>query len=253
MKNLLTFIVFVAVLITCSCKKILLSEVEDPDKIYVNYSLIYEKNISTGTYQGRVHANVCLEGTGRPIQLDEGSNIKFNGQELTYADSLYDNQALFDPGEHHYEGWFPGLIEEAKFEFEDLDGNVYTNYAPLDSIGVPLGTNLTVQLGDSIELFWEGEPVGENEMVEVNSGWLGIGKFEQSQLNANSVWITTPDTLTMIIDSSGASLDTIMFPFLEQSFSISRRIGIGNLDAPSDKGGMSVRYRSSPYSLTLVE
>jgi len=264
MKNLLIFLILIATLLTYSCGKTLLSEVEDKeiegsevegaDRVYANYRFDYQKNTSLGTYESSVRAKFKTGWLSPGIQLDGGSNIKFNGQELEYADSLYNSGHPFDPGEHYYVGRFPGYIDEAKFEYEDLDGNVYTNYAPLNSIGMPSGTNLTVQLGDSVELFWEGAPVGEDEEVTVSLGF-GFGTFRQSQLNANSVWITAPDSLIMFVDSSGASIDTITFPALEQIFSITRYTkNITGLDAPrTDKGKMDVTYKSGPYPLELIE
>lgn len=262
MKNSLTFLILIAALLTYSCGQTLSeiqeSEVEDSEtegpNIYANYRLDYHKNTSFGTYETSVRAKFKTGWLSPGVQLDGGSNIKFNGQELEYADTLYNNGVPFDPGERYYIGWFSGYIEEAKLEFEDLDGNIYTNYAPLDSIGMPSGTNLTVQLGDSIELFWEGAPIGENEEVAVSLG-LSFGTFRQSQLNANSVWIIAPDSLTMYIDSSGTSMDTITFPALEQTFSITRYTkDITGLDAPrTDRGNMDVEYRSGPYSLQLIE
>jgi len=253
MKNLcLLLLLITVVLMTNACQEVLLSDVNNPDKIFANYHLHYKANTS-GTHTSEVRVAFRNSVGLNYVRLDGGSNITFNGEELEYAEEGLPNVA-FDS--KSYIGMFDGYVDQAEFEYKDPDGNTYTNLAPLNSIGIASGTNLTLQLGDSLEIFWEGVPIDLNEEVDISFGLLSnIKTVRQDQLNANSMWIILPEEPYVYIDTTGTTPDTLMFPKIgENEFSIIRYTDdIKNLDEPGEGGDMQVRYETGPYILNIIE
>jgi len=252
MKNLFAFLIFIIAVTSYSCTETFSSEIDDQGKVFARYCLHYKKNTS-GAYSSDARVIFRESGTINRVQLDDGASITLNGESLEYEEStvtnLFDIFASFN--EQLYVGEF-GYLNQARFKYEDTDGNVYTNYAPLDSIGIASGTNLTAQLGDSLEIFWEGPPVGENQEVRINAGLLA-GTFKQNELNANSIWMTMPD-IGYFVDTTGVSADTtFLFPDGVQFSIIRETRDIKDLDAPNDKGDMNIKYQSGPYTIDIVE
>jgi len=240
-------------LIVSACQEILSSEVEDIDKIYANYRVHYMKNPS-GEYTTIAKAVFRERGTTNRVRLNEDNSITFNGRDMEYLENV-PNPGQWWPGTLSFDELVymdtVGYVSQAKFEYKDIDGNVYTNYAPLDSIGIASGTNLTLQYGDSVQVFWEGLPLGEDEEVQISfSSFFSLGTFKQEQLNSSSIWIKVPEKT---IYTSGG--DTLVSPRLgEHSFSILRhKDKITGINNPNDKGNMKVKYESGPYILNIIE
>lgn len=253
MKKLsLLLLIILTVLMTNACREVLLSDVNNPDEIFANYHLRYKANTS-GTYTSEARV-AFRNSTGlNYVRLDGESTITFNGEELEYSETGLPNVVL---GGNSYIGTFESYVNQAEFEYKDADENTYTNLAPLNSVGIAPGTNLTLQLGDSLEIFWEGSPVGENEEVDILFGWFSRIKAPlQDQIGAESIWIKVPEESYVYIDTIGMTPDTLMSPNIgENEFSIIRRTDdIKDLNQPGEGGKMKVIYEAGPYILNIVE
>jgi hypothetical protein len=61
---------------------------------------------------------------------------------------------------------YAGLKQSGTFEWVDLDGNVFQNDIEIHQIEYAPGLD-TIDRSASFELFWEGDPLVQNELVTV--------------------------------------------------------------------------------------
>lgn len=156
---LYAFLISVGVLTACD-------DDDSPDiaadvPFYQNLGVAYDVTNHTT----RVGANFNKsDSTGVNIRLNGPASILFNGQEPDF-----DNVGIY-----FYTYSFKGL-EKVTFTFTRAEDKVYTNVASINDvkpIGIPASFTSARAKGTTT-LTWEGDPVGENEVVEVQITYNG--------------------------------------------------------------------------------
>ncbi|WP_046243774.1 hypothetical protein [Hymenobacter terrenus] len=163
-------------LVTTSCQKEDSDSVAQ-DRIYVDYSLIYDKA------QDKTYARAAFKfgsTTGTQLELKAPSEVRFGNDVMTFV-----------PLVNYYEKTFAGQQTQGTFTFKDLDGKTYVNnIGGLVPAELPASfTNLSK--GSAYTVTWDGPPVRANEVLDVTVDGAGqsdpIQVFLQSGVGATEV------------------------------------------------------------------
>lgn len=137
------------------------SDIEATVPFYQNLGVAYDVTNNTT----RVGANFNKQdSTGINIKLNGPASILINGVEPNFANI----------GIYFYTYSFKGL-EDVTFVFTRATDMVYTNVASIKDvkpIGIP-DSFTSVATNKTTTLTWEGDPVGENEIIEVDITYTG--------------------------------------------------------------------------------
>jgi hypothetical protein len=128
------------------------SDSVDQDKIFTEYELFYNAN------EDKTYARATFKFSnvfGTKLELSEMSEIKFNGEPLTFNAFLA-----------YYEKEYAGFVDTGTFRWTDLDGNIFTNSISVKPLSYGDGIT-TISRDASFDLSWSGDPLGEDENVTV--------------------------------------------------------------------------------------
>lgn len=150
MKNLL-FIFALVNLTLFSCNRESSDKV-DQDTIYTIYELFYNANEDKTYARATFHFSNAF---GTKLELSQPSEVTFNGDILT-----------FQPALAFYEREYAGFVNTGTFEWNDIDGNVFTNTIEVHPIDYAEGID-TISRAGSFELNWTEGALVKDELVTV--------------------------------------------------------------------------------------
>jgi hypothetical protein len=121
------------------------------DEIFTSYHYQYDEvqDISIAVVRFRFGSK-----TGTLLELSEPSEITVNDKYMTFNENLA-----------QYSANFAGLVSDAFFLWKDTDGKEFRNAVHLKTVAFPELD--TIARDESYEMFWEGEPLEEDEYVNV--------------------------------------------------------------------------------------
>jgi hypothetical protein len=225
--TIITLITFLSSLIILSSCRREDSLDANQDRIYTSYELSYDENEDVTTVKVVFRLGGILSSK---LKLSDGSNVTFNGQEVSY-NIFYAN----------YQNDIPGFVNEGTFVFTDLNGLSFTNAISFNSIAFPSEMG-EITKGTAYEIEWLGESVSENESVSISiDGPLESDSYSisESLVGYNSATFTGTKTATF---STGASILTM-----------TRSYYTSVLNAPSAGGKISTEYKAPNSGVTVVE
>lgn len=156
---LFTFLAFACMLTSCDDDNS--SDIDATVPFYQNLGVAYDVTNNTT----RVGANFNKQDSaGINIKLNGPASILINGIEPDFANI----------GIYFYTYSFEGL-KDVTFVFTRATDKVYTNFASIKDIkpiGIP-DSFTSAAINKTTTLTWVGDPVGENEVVEVNIAYAG--------------------------------------------------------------------------------
>lgn len=161
MKKYFLFAFLVSAWAFTSCNNDDAPDIEADVPFYQNLGVAYDVTNNTT----RVGANFNkLDSAGINIKLNGPASITINGKTPDF-----DNV-----GTYFYTSSFPGL-DDMTFVFTRAKDSVYTNVASINDvkpIAIPESFTSAKVTGTTV-LTWEGDPVGEDEVVEVRITYNG--------------------------------------------------------------------------------
>jgi hypothetical protein len=197
------------------------------DRIYTYYELNYDANDDITTAK----AIFRLGGsTSSKLKLSEGSNVTFNGQELSY-NGFY----------AFYQNELPGKVETGTFVFTDLNNNSYTNEVSFVEIEFPADMP-DIEKGTVYDIDWIGEAVAENEVVTFTIDGPADSDnhtVTASQIGAQSIQLTAVKTNSF---TAGASI-----------LGLERKYETETLNAPSVGGKIVTNYIAPKVGMNVQE
>lgn len=122
------------------------------DKIYTDYELFYNAN------EDKTYARATFRfsnALGTNLELADGSEVRFEGDVLTFNEVLA-----------YYEREYAGFKQSGTFEWDDLDGNTFSNSISINSIEYPDGID-SIGRENSFEISWVGDALDNDETVTV--------------------------------------------------------------------------------------
>ncbi len=156
------------------------SDSVEQDRIYVLYEMIYDKAEDVSYARASFFFGSI---TGTKLELASPSSVTCNNEALGFKSELA-----------YYEKQFVGFVPEGNFVWTDLDGNEFHNTANIKTIELPQILD-TIVKGESYELTWIGEPLGDDETV-----WVYIdGDMENDEVSA---YQTTANATKIIITAT---------------------------------------------------
>lgn len=195
------------------------------DRIYTYYELLYDANedVTTAKAVFRMGGPANLK-----LRLSDGSNVTFNGQELSY-NSFY----------AYYQNEIPGFVETGTFIFTDLNGNSFTNNVSISSIEFPQDME-DIVIGETYNFAWIGDNVADDEKVVFQIDGPGESDTHtvyESQVGASSIELTTTETSKY---ADGASI-----------LSLEREFDTDEVNAPSVGGNIKTEYKATKVAMTV--
>jgi hypothetical protein len=188
MRNLLMLFAIASVsLFSCNREA---SDTVDQDTIFTSYELFYNAN------EDKTYARATFQFSnafGTKLELTQPSEVTFNGDILTFRPALA-----------YYEREYAGFVTSGTFEWNDLDGNVFSNAIEVHPIDYAVGID-TISRAGSFELGWQGEPLEQFEVVTVTvngENELDAQVFATSNIGAQSI-ILDKDKLERLGDGPG--------------------------------------------------
>lgn len=185
-----------------ACKSEPSSDVNQ-DKIYTEYTLYYDGNADK-TYARASFKFSNIAGT--LLQLDNPSEVTFNGDVLTFNSTLA-----------YYEKEYSGLISSGTFVWTDLNGTSYTNSITMKPIAFPAVID-SINKDSSYELPWVGDSLSTDESVTLTmvDASLSPQVFYQNDINSQSI-ILAANQLALLLDGSATlNYDRYYKPALAQ-------------------------------------
>lgn len=225
--TIITLITFLSSLIILSSCRREDSLDANQDRIYTSYELSYDENEDVTTVKVVFRLGGILSSK---LKLSDGSNVTFNGQEVSY-NLFYAN----------YQNEIPGFVDEGTFVFTDLNGLSFTNTVSFNSISFPSEMG-EITKGSDYEIEWLGGAITANESVSISiDGPLETDShsISESQVGSTSATFTGSKTSDF---STGASILTM-----------TRSYYTSVLNAPSAGGKISTTYKTSNAGVTVVE
>jgi len=175
MKTLFYILFSAFLLIFVSCQRES-SEDVNQDKIYTEYSLVYDANTDI-TYARALFKFSNITGT--QLELKAPAEVKFDNDILAF------NQTLA-----YYEKQYVGVKTGGTFTYKDLDNNTFTNtITGVKSIGFPTGLD-SIHKSSSYQMVWVGDSLITGEGVTVTINGINEGDaqiFYTNSVNANSI------------------------------------------------------------------
>lgn len=161
MKKYFLYAILISASAWTACSNDDSSDIDAEVPFYQNLGVAYDVTNNTT----RVGANFNkYDSAGVNIKLNDPASITINGKKPNFANM----------GVYFYTYSFSGL-DDMTFVFTRAKDSVFTNVASLKEvkpIAIPQSFT-SVSLKGSTTLTWEGEPIGENEMVEVSISYDG--------------------------------------------------------------------------------
>lgn len=152
---------------------------------YQNLGVAYDVTNNTT----RVGANFNkLDSAGINIKLNGPASITINGQTPNFA----------NVGIYFYTYSFSGL-DDMTFVFTRAKDSIFTNVATIKDVKpITIPESFTsVKLKGSTTLTWEGDPVGEDEVVEVSISYNGgVNTIFNRDKGSNSINISFGNQVT---------------------------------------------------------
>jgi hypothetical protein len=176
------------------------------DRIYADYSLVYDKA------EDKTYARAAFKfgsATGTPLQVQGPSEVRI-GPDV----------AAFVPLLNYYEKTYAGLQNQVTFTFKDLNGKTFTNtISGQEPVALP--TNFTsLTKGSAYTLTWTGAPVRQAETVDVALDGAGqsdpIQVFLQPQVGATSLILDAARIGTLLNGPGKASISRTRIEPLQQ-------------------------------------
>lgn len=161
MKKYLLFAMLISIHALTSCSNDDSSDISADVPFYQNLGVAYDVTNNTT----RVGANFNkTDSSGINIKLNGPASILFNGKTPNFA----------NVGVYFYTYTFEGL-DQMTFEFTRAKDEVYTNTASIDDVKpIAIPESFTsAKVKGTTTLTWEGDPIGENELVEVTISYTG--------------------------------------------------------------------------------
>lgn len=184
MRNLL-FIVAAGMLFLTACQ-----EDDNPTVNAKNYYQAYE--LEYNSLEGETIARAFFkekDATGQFLPLDDGAEVRVNGEKLEQESDL----------DATYKTTFPGQVDTARYEYADKDGNVYTNEFYMDDVApIDFSPNTgPFNMFSSYDITWDGAPVQENEKVVFQLGRTNGGMINVivDEVGANSFVLEDRDLM----------------------------------------------------------
>ena len=161
MKKYFLFAFLISAWALTSCDNDDAPDIDADVPFYQNLGVAYDITANAT----RVGANFNkLDSAGINIKLNGPASITFNGKTPDFA----------NVGTYFYTYSFSGL-EDMTFVFTRAKDSVYTNVASINDvkpIAIPASFT-SAKVKGTTTLTWEGDPVGENEVVEVQITYSG--------------------------------------------------------------------------------
>lgn len=176
-----------AVLFFTSCKREESINI-DQNRIYSNYAYEYnaDNNRSTMTAVFRID-----NSGGRKIELSYPARVDFNGEGLSWRGGIGSYQLTSN-----------GLSSQGRFNYHDLDENIYTNDVPsMLPIEVPFGITSISQSGNFF-LPWQGAPLQAGETIRVRIS-AGTTRTFTTTISGSSHIILTQNQLSGLTPGNG--------------------------------------------------
>jgi len=176
MKKITPFLslLFIGLMLFNSCIREESSDVNQ-DKIHTAYEMFYNAN------QDKTYARAIFKFSnvlGTQLQLTAPSQITFNGDVLTFQNTLA-----------YYEKEYAGYIASGTFVWSDVNGISYTNTVHNKVIDYPANLD-TIPRNAAYEMFWVGDSLSANERVVLTINGILEGDvqvFSQNNLHAKSI------------------------------------------------------------------
>ncbi|TVR38862.1 MAG: hypothetical protein EA392_08300 [Cryomorphaceae bacterium] len=163
------------------CQKPRESEEIAQNLIWANYEVSYDQSEDIT----KVKANFRhLTAAGRQLKLSGTSHVRFNDQLLQEF-----IQPLTNVTDYQLE--IPGLIPVGVFTWIDADGKVYNNEITMPWIDFP-NELFPIETISVYELFWEGEPLIEDERVQLRVNIDGAGSKTYTVNNTHELSVVIP-------------------------------------------------------------
>lgn len=185
MKKYFLFTFLIAAWAMTSCSNDDSPDIDESVPFFQNLGVAYDvTNQAT-----RVGANFNkLDSAGINIKLNGPASILINGKTPNFA----------NVGVYFYTYSFPRL-DDVTFTFTRSEDQVFTNVASIDDvkpIAIPASFNSASIKGTTI-LTWEGDPIGEGEMVEARITYDGgVNSLFNRQVGSRSINITFSNSIT---------------------------------------------------------
>lgn len=147
----------------------ILTSCQDDDSNGLDASVPFYQNLGVAyditQNETRVGANFNQNNSeGQNIKLNGPASVLFNGKTPDFANI----------GVYFYTYSFKGL-DDMTFTFTRAKDSVFTNIASLDDVSpIAIPQSFTsIPLNEAVVLAWVGEPLGDNESVEVRIVYSG--------------------------------------------------------------------------------
>lgn len=219
---LFTILFASAALISCESED---SSSVDQDRIFTGYELFYNQNTDKTYARAQFRFGNAV---GTTLELAEGSNVVFEGEELGWKPLLA-----------YYELELAGFVNTGTFAFTDTEGTTYQNAIQINEIDYP--SNLTtIDRSSAFELAWTGNALAADETVVLTANGENEGDAR--------IFTTNTDGATSIIlgqnllSQIGVGLGTL---WMDRTFEPDIQ------DAPSAGGYTKGRYRPTNASVTF--
>ena len=183
--SLIAFVTMVSFSLSFSgCQKPRDSDEIAQNLIWANYEMSYDQSEDLTSIKANFRH---LTAAGRQLKLTEGSSVRFNNQLLQQV-----TQPLTNLTDYQLE--VPGLVPTGVFTWTDADGKVYNNEITMPMIDFPDQLS-AIETASAYELLWEGEPLIEDERVQLRVNITGAGSrtYNTNDINAVSVVIPAGD------------------------------------------------------------
>lgn len=130
------------------------SNTVNQDTIWAWYRLVYDANSDITSARATFRFSSFA---GTKLELVDNASITFNGEAIPWKNAIA-----------YYEKEYAGLVEAGTFVYTDNDGNVFANTVEMPSaLGFPPELD-SLDINTAYPLNWTGEPLLEDEEVEVS-------------------------------------------------------------------------------------
>jgi len=167
-------LILLSIMFLASCAKDV-SENVNQNSIYT----IYELNYDSETDKTTSKATFRFGGvTGTLLDLSEPAEVTFGTDVLAYN---------VISGVHNKD--YAGFVESGTFSYTDLDENTFVNETGT-IVPITIPAIDSVDVTEAFTFTWEGEPVGENEIVSLTidgTQQVNFEIFAEASVGATSV------------------------------------------------------------------
>ena len=148
------------------------SEDVNQDKIHQRLVLEYDKNTDITAARAQFRFG---DATGTLLELTSPSNIKANGQTMTW-----------DAGLAFYQKTFTGVVSPMTYVYTNTNSQVYTNTLTFQRSAEFKADLDTISKSGSFEIFWDGDSLVANEMITIGI-WKNNNALDQALVSTVAV------------------------------------------------------------------